>query len=318
MSSTILQPGEIETPASKIPFLRLPERKNIFRQRARRLRSLAEKHPMTDFLSFMAHLADAQQAALDTFRDVPLPDAERLGLCCEHGMPPLAATGWQRDPAWRTMLQGMMFCLAPHANATVGKTILRLQEMPADELEAIAGRILRSECADADLAQAPLVASALQVYWTHMATTLGESAFARNGIANLCPVCASAPVASTVRNGGTEHGLRYLQCSLCSAEWHMVRVKCSNCEATSGISYYGIEGSQTPVKAEACEECGSYLKILYMEKDPHVEPVADDLATLTLDVMMNENGLPRSGPNLLLVSACDVMDHGAMSRRYSA
>lgn len=318
MSSTILQPGEIETPASKIPFLRLPERKSIFRQRARRLRGLAANHTMADFLSFMAHLADAQQAALDTFPEIPLPDAEKLGLYREHGMPPLAAMGWQRDPAWRAILQGMMFCLAPHATPTVGKAILKLQEMPDAGVEAIAGSILRADCNDMDLALAPLVASALQVYWTHMATTLGESAFARGGIANLCPVCASAPVASTVRTGGAEHGLRYLQCSLCSAEWHMVRVKCSNCEATSGISYYGIEGSQAPVKAEACEECGSYLKILYMEKDPHVEPVADDLATLTLDVMMNENGLPRSGPNLLLVSACDVMDHGAMSRRYSA
>lgn len=318
MDATILQPGQIEKPAGEIPFLHLPERKSVFRQRAQRLRSLAANHPMADFLSFMAHLADAQQEALEAFPDVPLPNAEALRLCREHGMPPLAVMGWQRDPAWRTMLQGMMLCLAPHANATVGKTILRLQEMPADELEAIAGRILRAECADADLAQAPLVASALQVYWTHMATSLGEGAFARGDIANLCPVCASAPVASTVRNGGTEHGLRYLQCSLCSAEWHMVRVKCSNCEATSGVSYYGIEGSEAPVKAEACEECGSYLKILYMEKDPHVEAVADDLATLALDVMMNENGLPRSGPNLMLVSACDIGDHGAMSRRYSA
>jgi FdhE protein len=120
--------------------------------------------------------------------------------------------------------------------------------------------------------------------------------------ANLCPACASPPVASIVRIGGVEQGARYLNCSLCETQWHMVRVKCSNCESTKGISYYGIEGKSPAVKAETCDECGAYLKIAYMEKDPFVDPVADDLATLTLDLMMDEAGKSRSGPNLFLLT----------------
>ncbi len=46
-----------------------------------------------------------------------------------------------------------------------------------------------------------------------------------------------------------------------------MRVKCSNCE-------------QAAVKAESYGDCGTYLKILYQEKDPQVEAVADDLASL--------------------------------------
>lgn len=318
MTTTILEPGQIEAPAGEIPFLRLPERAGVFRQRALRLRGLSVNHPMADFLAFMAHLADAQQAALDAFPEVLLPRAEELGLCREYGMPPLPAQGYPRDPAWRRALQGMLSELAPRATPAVGRAILKLQEMSEAELESLAGAILRADYGDMDLALAPLVAAALQVYWTHMATSLGEAVFARGDIANLCPVCASAPVASTVRSGGAQQGLRYLQCSLCGSEWHMVRVKCTNCEATKSISYYGIEGAPGSVKAEACDECGSYLKILYMEKDPLVEPVADDLATLALDVMMSESGLPRSGPNLLLVSAGDANDHRAMSQRFSA
>lgn len=318
MNATILQPGQIEAPAGEIPFLRLPERAGVFRQRALRLRGLSVNHPMADFLAFMAHLADAQQAALETFPAVSLPDAPALRLCAAHGMPPLPAQGYPRDPAWRAVLRGMLAELAPRVTPGVAKAIRKLQVMPETELEAIAGDILRADYGDMDLALAPLVAAALQVYWTHMATSLGENVFARGDIVNLCPVCASAPVASTVRIGGAQQGLRYLQCSLCGSEWHMVRVKCSNCEATQSISYYGIEGAPGSVKAEACDECGSYLKILYMEKDPLVEPVADDLATLALDVMMSESGLPRSGPNLLLVSAGDANDHRAMSQRFSA
>jgi FdhE protein len=92
---------------------------------------------------------------------------------------------------------------------------------------------------------------------------------------------------------------------MCETQWHMVRVKCSNCESTKGISYYAIAGTSGAVKAEACDECGSYLKIVYMDKDPHVDPGADDLATLALDLMMGDGGKSRSGPNLFLAGASD-------------
>jgi FdhE protein len=38
-----------------------------------------------------------------------------------------------------------------------------------------------------------------------------------------------------------------------------------------------------------------------MTKDPQADPVADDLATLTLDMLMAEREYLRSGPNLLFV-----------------
>jgi FdhE protein len=37
------------------------------------------------------------------------------------------------------------------------------------------------------------------------------------------------------------------------------------------------------------------------EKAPSVDPVADDLATLALDLLVDEAGYSRSGPNLLLL-----------------
>lgn len=303
MTTAIIQPGEIERPAGEIPFIFIPLRNGIFHDRAARLRTLAQGHSMREFLLFMAALCDAQQAALNDFPDVPLPQETQLKLCREHGMPPLSVQSWQRDPAWQAALQQIIAQVKEHATPVSRETIARIQKMDSAALEALADAILRGHYEHMDFATAPFVASALQVYWTHMSTSLGVYAFGRNDISNLCPACASPPVASVVRIGGGEQGLRYLSCSLCETQWHMVRVKCSNCESTKDIGYYSIGGTSGALKAESCDECGTYLKIAYMDKDPYVDPVADDLATLALDLMMDESGKSRSGPNLFLMTA---------------
>ena len=60
-------------------------------------------------------------------------------------------------------------------------------------------------------------------------------------------MCSSSPLASVVHIGGQEEGLRYLHCSICETEWHMVCVKCSNCASTEGISYRRLESVDTPL-----------------------------------------------------------------------
>jgi FdhE protein len=99
------------------------------------------------------------------------------------------------------------------------------------------------------------------------------------------------------------NNLRYLHCSLCNTEWNMARVKCSACGSTGRISYSQIAGhdAQAPVRAETCDECRSYLKIFYRAKAQGIDPVADDLATLALDVLLDAEGYARAGPNLLFV-----------------
>lgn len=299
--TAIIQPGEIERPAGDIPFLHIPERYGIFHDRAGRLRTLAQDHAMKEFLLFVANICDAQQAALDVFPDITLLPQAQLRLCLEHGMPPLSVQSWFRHPEWRSALGQIVDRVKTDASPAARETISRLQRMGNEELETLADAILSGQYEKTDLAAATFVSAALQVYWTHMATSLGHRAFGRSSVPSLCPVCASRPVASVVRIGGSEQGLRYLSCSLCETQWHMVRVKCSNCESTKGISYFAINGSSGAVKAEACDECGSYLKIMYMDKDPYVDPVADDLASLALDLMMGDSGILRSGPNLFLM-----------------
>ena len=60
------------------------------------------------------------------------------------------------------------------------------------------------------------------------------------------------------------------------------------------------------IRAETCGDCQSYLKIMFQEKDPNVEAVADDLASIFLDIEMEEKDFARSGLNPFIFPAEEV------------
>ncbi|MFO1287879.1 MAG: formate dehydrogenase accessory protein FdhE [Rubrivivax sp.] len=55
------------------------------------------------------------------------------------------------------------------------------------------------------------------------------------------------------------------------------------------------------MQAETCDTCGHYLKIIHGDREPFAEPVADDLASITLDLLVAETGKLRHGVNLMLL-----------------
>jgi FdhE protein len=302
MTSTLLQPGQIEAAAGSIPELRLPPA-DLFLARARRLEQLAERHTLGDYLRFVARLARAQQAMLATGPAAELPTPERLAQCREYRMPPLAPAGLVRSSAWRDTARHLARAVQP-ALPEIGQAALqRVLESDDAWLDEQATRLFEGDTAHLDAAVAPLIGAALQVHWAHLARQLDPAQVARPEHPNLCPVCGSHPASSVVRIGGAENGLRYLHCALCASEWHVVRAKCSNCDNTRGIVYYHLEGGDNVVRAESCPECQTYLKIIQQDKDPLADPVADDLATLALDWLMDENGYAKTGINWYLVQA---------------
>ncbi len=48
----------------------------------------------------------------------------------------------------------------------------------------------------------------------------------------------------------------------------------------------GVDGGTDTVKAETCDGCGRYVKILQGQKDALVDAVADDIGSLGLDMLM--------------------------------
>ncbi len=305
----ILDPEQIEALSDRsIPRVRLPDAANVFARRARRLRACAEGHSLGDYLRLMAVLADSQQKALDALlpalKDEGFPQAigRQVEVAQEHGMPVLQATGWPRQERWRKILSQLCAdaSSAPGFPAGVRSVCDRLRSCGAGQLEAQADLLIAARTEGVDASAAPFIMAALQVYWTAMAATLQVSDLAQVDVPGVCPVCGTLPVASIVRSDKSSSGYRYLHCALCSTEWHMVRIKCSHCLSTEGIVYHSIEGAPGALRAESCGQCHTYRKILYQEKDPEGEPVADDLASLALDLLMTGEGFHRASGNPLL------------------
>jgi FdhE protein len=301
----ILPRGEIESlDHTRIPRLRLPQRAWVFADRAARLRQLAESSPVAGYLQLMAHLAEAQQRALKDFTPPP-PDPQRIERARTHGMPPLQPADAPRGPEWRALLARLLDEIGdapdtPTAAVEVCSALRHALRASPQAVEDLADALLAGRTQGVDGAAAPFVMAALQVYWTGMAAAFDEGRVPAAAGAGVCPLCGTPPVASVIRIGGAYDGYRYLCCPLCSSEWHLVRVTCSHCAQTQGIAYHLIEGGSEAIKAESCDGCRTYRKIFYQEKDPHVEPVADDLASVALDVLMGEAGYARSSGNPLL------------------
>lgn len=269
----------------------------MFADRALRFRQLARAHPMGPFLGLMAAVSEAQSAVAGQYAGAAV-SAAALAASREHGMPPLDAAAHPRDGRWVDDLHAIVAALPPDSLPSPLRSAL--QSATAAELDALADRLLAGASTDDDAAAVPLVGAALQVYFARLAATLVAGDLDHCDVPTLCPACASRPVASVVRIGAERAGLRYLVCGLCGTEWNLARIKCSFCEEDRGLQYFGAEGegsrSNPAWRAEACDECRTYLKIFYQEKDPQLEPLADDLASLALDVLLDERGFARSGP----------------------
>ncbi len=312
----LLSPEQIAVQAGQqIPFLQFPERGEVFAARASRLLQRAQDHAMRDFLLFVAALAQVQHEALQSFPAVMLPQSDALDAAARAGQAPLPAEGWQRDSQWRVILRAMLENLQSRLQDSPALgAVCQVLQMDDVQLEQQADRLLHAQQFGLDMAAAPLIAAGLQVYWTHLVLATQKAhadarqePFGRTADATRCPCCGSLPTASLVRIDAGGH-YRFLHCSLCSMQWHMVRVKCSHCEGTKGIHYQSLQAldagappGKAAVEAETCDECRHYLKIVHMERDPHVEPAADDLASLTLDLLVSQADYRRQGVNLMLL-----------------
>jgi FdhE protein len=328
----LLEPGEIESlDHTAIARLVLPRPDSLFTARALRLRQLAQGEvtgipvgaALRGYLLLMAALVDAQSAVTAALPPdaVTAPDVDAMARAVEHHMPLIPISG-ERPPVWRSIFASLLDHLetliaSQPQLAQLPQVLAELRALDAAALEACADAVLAQQAEDINPLHAPFVAAALQVLWTVQAGRLEASRAPTLETGVLCPVCGSHPVASVIRIGGQSQGYRYLQCGICSSEWHMVRVKCSTCENNAEIAYQGLDQADAdafdvakPVnkandpnkvaRAETCEHCHTYRKIFNQEHDYNVEPLADDLASLMLDVLVSEAGYARASGNPLL------------------
>ena len=312
----LIQPGVIPLHAAAPDPILLADPTAVFADRASRFDALATRDPgQRVFFAFMAHLSRAQHAAVASHEPRGLPGPSLLATRHEHRMPVLPAGLAERDASWVAALRGVLRASARDATfplpAAVGNARRTLEAASDDEIDRLGGALLAFDYESLPADVVPWLAAGLQVHWVKSVATLGREAMRPLDVGNVCPCCGSLPVASLRRIGGLQQGLRFLVCSLCAAQWHMVRIKCSHCESTAGMGYLTLStdpdsevgkaaATREVVKAEVCDECSSYLKLVSLESDMNADPVADDLATLALDLLTDERGYARIGPNLFI------------------
>jgi FdhE protein len=212
-------------------------------------------------------------------------------------MPPLSRTLFEPDDVLDVTIDRLMTRLAhaelPPQTAAAVQTIAGA---PADERRAMAIAALKDASPAGDLAVRALIAAALQIHFARLAAML-EAGDLKPVAEGICPCCGSPPIASAVVGWPKAHNTRFCACYLCATMWNEVRVKCLLCGSTDGISFRAIEGKPDTIKAETCDKCRSYVKVLYQVKDPVLEPLSDDVASLGLDMLLAEEGWKRGGHN---------------------
>jgi FdhE protein len=230
-----------------------------------------------------------------------MPAAEALARAREHAMPPIDRSHFTTDAACDATLDRLFSAAAGIDMPADAMTALeRARNADTAMRDAMLRNILADSVPVEAFADHVFVAAALQVHFSRMAARLDAKALVP--IADgTCPSCGGAPVASEVVGWAGAHGVRFCACSLCATLWHVVRIKCVLCESTKGISYQELEGGNSDVKGETCESCRGYVKIMHQHKNAALDPVADDVATLGLDLLLRECGYRRGAVNPFLL-----------------
>ncbi len=289
--------GEIAKP----PFARLPDPPAMFARRAERLKLLADGHELRSYLLFLADLCEAQHRLQEGLPDVEPPAADTIGRSREFGMPPLDRLRFTGDAAMEAAWQRLL-AMADHIAMpdTAHLALERVKAANPVAEAAMVGAVLSNSIPVEALAEHVFVAAVLQVHFARLAAQLDAKTLVPVG-EGACPACGAPPVSSTVVGWRGAHATRFCACSLCGTLWNYPRIKCTLCGATQGITYQEIAGGPATVKAETCESCRGYVKILHQHNDPSLDPVADDVATLALDLLLRDSGYLRGAVNPFLL-----------------
>jgi len=282
---------------SRAPFAFLPDAPEMFRRRSERFEALAEGNPLAPYLRFLAQLTAAQaDIAAELPAPAPITD-EQLQRAQAHQMPPLDRNVMIAAPGLQDVVDRFLAAIEPAEKPPQAADALRgLREATRETRDAMLRNVAADSIPFESLPQHIYLSAATQIYAAKLAGTLDASRLVPVGT-GLCPVCGGPPVSSMVVGNQGAEGARYAACAFCGTAWNEVRIKCLACGTTKGIGYKAVEaeGEEATVKAETCDECRSWLKIFYQNKNPSLEAVADDVASLGLDLLMQETEYRRAG-----------------------
>jgi FdhE protein len=286
---------------AKPPFARLPDPSTMFARRAARFRSLAAASTLESYLIFLADLSDVQhrlQDGLAEEADIPADAGVRAQ---QFAMPPLDRSRFKPDSTfdetWRRLLTACERVAMPDS---AGLALARVKAAAGDgKIDLIRG-VLSNAAPTEALGERLFAAAVLEVHFARRAARLDAKTLRPVG-QGACPACGSPPVSSVVVGWRDAQATRFCVCSLCGTLWNYPRIKCTLCAATKDIAYQQIVGGSATVKAETCESCHSYVKVMQQRDEAALDPIADDVATLALDILLRDSGFRRGAVNPYLL-----------------
>ncbi|MBN9064325.1 MAG: formate dehydrogenase accessory protein FdhE [Rhizobiales bacterium] len=289
--------GQVSAP----PFAVLPDPKTLFLKRAARLANYASVSPLRPYLEFVGGVVGAQHALAQAAPRAAPPDEATLARAASFSMPPLDRRAVALDDRLDAMLDQMFDAVAhvPKPDAAA-EALISARSASRERRAAMINSVLDHSIPAEEFAEHVYVAAMLQVHFAHLASALDAERLKAVGD-GVCPACGGPPVASLIVEWPSAHGNRFCACSLCSTLWNYVRIRCCSCGSTKGIGYQEIDQSPGTIKAETCDECRTYVKVMYQNKDGAIEPVADDIGSLALDMMMREGPYRRAAFNPFLI-----------------
>lgn len=291
--------GGVPTP----PLAILPKPSRLFTQRAERFDRLAEASSLGPYLTFLAALSRTQARLADELPAVSAPDADRVALARASRMPPLDRHALVDDPAVGAALDALMAAardieMPPEARLALDA----LGAATAEDRRWLISNIMDDTIPTDSAAPHLFVAAAIQVHMARLAAALDADQLVpiRTGV---CPCCGGRPASSIITGVMGAEGTRYAACAACQTLWNEVRVKCLSCGSTKGIAFQAVDDGtgDAQVKAETCDECGSWVKQLSQNKNPALDPIADDVASLGLDALMQGGKWQRAGFDPFLI-----------------
>lgn len=282
------------------PFFLAPS-KTIFADRATRFQDLA-KEDKTDwhaYLQLLASVSEAQQVVLDeglAAGDFAIPEGIE-----SRTILPLADGGYV-PASFYTCFEKLLAKLDQKVSSTVLNPLRALEQTQAEQL---AQATLKQELSAEQKPMSLWAHAALQIIWTAWAQQLQEDDVPIVEQRSHCPCCGSEAVASVIMISSDLANLRYLHCPTCNSRWNALRAKCTFCGDQSSMALQEIEEAQSGAlkgaRAETCDHCHSYRKMFMLQHQQFADPVADDLASLALDILIGEEGYERGGHNPFLL-----------------
>ena len=225
-----------------------------------------------------------------------------MDRAAQAGLPPIDRAALADDPGLHACLAALYKAAADLSMPAPARQALEALGQATDEDRRwLLANVLADAIPEDSISPHLFAAAAVQLHLARLSAALPVQAL-QPVATGVCPGCGGRPATSSVIGLRDIENVRYATCSCCALQWNEVRIKCLCCGSTQGITYRSADTEEATVKAEVCTECNHWVKILYQIRNASLEPIADDVGSMGLDLLMKtDSSFKRAGFNPFLI-----------------